>query len=308
MRMHPWITTIAALAAALCAGAATLTTEPEKVVFDNTTGSATVKVLADGVPVPAAEIHGFHLMVGKSDYSHMFRFSKADGTVTLTPSPTVEVGSYDLRIDTAKGDAWLKVYTPLGEKKTSLQALAQKLNMPLDELKRQTGLSREMGRGGVEMDLPPVFPVGRTLTLDMGTAAGVKARWEVDRKVVSEGPGAGALVYLFKEAGPHLFTYTEFRGDAVAAQTSAIVEGAETPANDVSVEAGLTLTLEALPGYGRHTWTVNGDPAEGDEKLEIKRDTPCEVLVKVLSEKPAAGRPGEFDRTTYRVKVTPKQK
>ena len=308
MRASLWMTVTIILAAALCAGAATLTTEPDRVVFDDTAGSATVKVLADGVPVPASEIRGFHLMVGGSDYSHMFRFAKADGTVTLTPSPTVEVGSYDLRIATAKGDAWLKVYTPLGEKKTSLQTLAQKLNISLDELKRQTGLSKEMGRSGVQMSLPPVFPVGRTLTLDMGAAAGAKARWEVDRKVISEGPGAGALTYLFKEAGPHLFTYTELSGDTVTAQASAVVEGAEAPAVDVNVNAGATLTLEAPPGYVQHTWTVNGDPAEGDAKLEIKRDGPCEVLVKVLSEKPATGRPEEFDKTAYRVKVTPKQK
>ncbi len=238
----------------------------------------------------------------------MFRFSKADGTVVLTPSPTAEVGSYDLRIDTAKGDAWMKVYTPLGEKQTSLQALAQKLNMPLDELKRQAGLSKELGRGGVEFSLPPVFPVGRTLTVDMGTAADVKARWEVDRKVVADGLGAGALTYLFKEAGPHLFTYTEFRGDAVAAKASAVVEGAEAPANDVSFDAGTTLTLEALPGYGQHTWTVDGQPAGKDAKLNLKRDAPCEILVMVLSEKPTTGHPGEFDKTTFRVKVTPKQK
>ncbi len=296
------------LAATLCAGAATLTTEPERVVFDNTTGSATVKVLADGAPVPASEIRSFHLMVGGSDYSHMFRFSKEDGTVTLTPSPTVEVGSYDLRIATAKGDAWLKVYTPLGEKKNSLQALAQRLNMPLDELKRQAGQTQEMGRGGVQMSLPPVFPVGRTLTLDMGAPATMKARWEVDRKVISEGLGAVALAYLFKEAGPHLFTYTELSGDTVAAQASAVVAGADTPATEASVAVGVPLTLEAPAGYGKHTWTVNDDPADGDATLEIKRDAPCEVLVKVLSEKPASGRPEEFDRTSYRVKVTPKKK
>ncbi len=307
--MHPsnGLVSLAVFAAALCAGAATLTTDPERVVFDNTAGSATVKVLADGAPVPASEMRGFHLMIGGSDYSHMFQFSKADGAVTLTPSPTVEVGSYDLRIATAKGDAWLKVYTPLGENKTSLQMLAGKLNMSLDELKRQTGLSQKFGRGGVQMSLPPVFPVGRTLTLDMGTAADMKARWEVDRQVISEGLGAGKLVYLFKEAGPHLFTYTELSGDAVAAQVSDVVEGAENPASDVSVKAGTTLTLEAPPGYGKHTWTVDGDPADGDQKLAIKRDAPCELLVKVLSEKPEAGRPDEFDRSTYRVRVTPKQ-
>jgi hypothetical protein len=302
------MTIMAMLVAASCADAATLTAEPERVVFDNMGGSATVRVLADGVAVPAAEIQGFHLMVGGSDYSHMFRFSKADGTVTLTPGPAVEVGSYDLRITTAKGDAWLKVYTPLGEKQTSLQKLAQKLNMPVDELKRQTGLSKETARRGVEMSLPPVFPVGRMLTVDMGAAADVKARWEVDRKVISDGPGAGALAYLFSESGPHLFTYTEFRGDAVVAQVSAVVEGAENPANDISVAAGAALTLEAPAGYGQHTWTVNGEPADGDATLEVRRDSPCEVLVKVLSEKPKTGHPGEFDRTTYRVKVTPKQK
>ncbi len=305
MRMSFWLTPMALLGAALCAGAATLTTEPEKVVFDNTAGSATVKVLTDGVPLPASEIRGFHLMVGGSDYSHMFRFSKADGTVTLTPSPTVEVGSYDLRINTTKGDVWLKVYTPLGEKQTSLQALAQKLNMSVDELKRQAGMSKEMGQRGVEISLPPVFPVGRTLTMDMGNTADVKARWEVDRKVVAE---EGVLAYLFKEAGPHLFTYTEFRGDAVAAQASGVVEGAEMPANDVSVDAGTTLTLEAPQGYGQFAWTVDGNPAGTGPKLEIKRDAPCEVTVKVLSEKPATGRPEEFDKTTYRVKVTPKKK
>jgi hypothetical protein len=249
-------------------------------------------------------MRGFHLMVGKSDYSHMFRFSKADGTLTLTPSPTVEVGSYDLRIDTAKGDAWLKVYTPLGETRKT----PQELNVPAGVSTRPTGASGEMGRRGVEMDLPPVFTVGRTLAIDMGAAADMTARWEVDRMVVSEGMGAGALAYLFREPGPHLFTYTEFSGEVVAAQTSAVVEGAYAPAKDVTVDAGTTLALEALPGYGQYTWTVDGKPAGSGAALEIRRDAPCELLVTVLSEKPAVGRPGEFDKTIYRVKVTPRQK
>ncbi len=308
MRTFPLLMILAILAAACCAGAATMTTDPEKVVFDSTKGSAIVKVLADGAGVPVAQIRGFHLMVGNSDYSHMFRFSKSDGTITVTPSPTVEVGSYDLRIDTAHGDAWLKVYAPLGENQTSLQALAQKLNMSVDELKRQAGMSKEIGRSGVQFTLPPVYTVGRTLTMDMGTAADVKARWQVDGETVAEGPGAGNLAYLFKEAGPHLFTYTEFSGDTVSAQVSAVVEGAEKPASDVSVEAGTTLTLEALPGYGQHTWTMDGQPAGTAAKLILKRAAPGDVLVTVLSEKPAAGRPGEFDKTVYRVRVTPKQK
>jgi len=309
MRTSHGIVFTALFVAASCAGAVTFTTDPEEVVFNKASDSATVKVWADGAPVPASDIRSFHLMVGSSDYGHMFRFSKADGAVTLTPSPTVEVGSYDLRIATAKGDAWVKVYTPLGENKTSLQSLANKLNMPLDDLKRQTGMAQQRRvRGGVGMSLPPVYPVGRTLTLDMGTAPNVKARWEVDKKVISEGLGAGNLVYLFKEPGPHLFTYTEFDGDAVSGQASDIVEGAENPANDVSVDVHTKLTLAAPTGYGKHTWTVNGEAADGDENIEIKRDAPCELVVKVLSEKPVQGRPEEFDRTTYRVKVTPKQK
>ena len=291
------------------ASGATLTTEPEKVVFDRASGSATVRVLADGVPVPAAHIRGFHLMAGKSDYSHMFRFAKADGAVTLTPSPTVESGSFDLRIDTALGDAWLKVYTPLGEDPTSLETLAKKLNMPVEELRNEAGLCREMKRsGGVEMELPPVFPVGKTLTMDMAPAADIRARWQVDHETVSESAGKGVLTYLFREAGSHLFTYTEFKGDAVTAQASAIVKGVETPAIDVSVNVGDTLTLTAPEGYGQHTWTIDGAPAGTGASLDVKRSTPGEAVVTVLSEKPSTGRPEEFERVLYRVKIVPKQK
>ena len=302
------ILTLAAVLSVPLAHAATLVTEPEKVVFDRASGSATVKVLADGVPVAAAQIRGFHLMAGKSEYSHMFRFAKSDGAVTLTPSPTVESGSYDLRIDTALGDAWLKVYTPLGEDPTSLETLAKRLHMPVEELRAEAGLSREMKRsGGVEMELPPVFPVGKTLTMDMGPEADIRARWQVDHETVSESVGKGVLTYLFKDAGSHLFTYTEFKGDAVTAQASAIVKGVDAPAIDVAAKAGDTLTLTAPEGYGQHTWTLDGAPAGTGATLDVKRNTPGDATVTVLSEKPSTGRPDEFERVVYRVKILPKQ-
>ena len=299
---------LAALLLALpSARAAMVTATPDTVTFDNAAVSAAVALAADGVPIPAAEIRGFRLLVGGSDYSHMLRFSKADGAVTISPSPTVEVGSYDLVISTGRGEARVRVYTPLGEHPSSLEVLAQKLGMTVEELKNRSGKSGSMARQQLQLDLPPLYHTGQTLALDMGASPEVLAVWEVNREKVSEGAGAGRLEYLFREPGAYLFTYTESRDGVVVASVSGLVEVVDEPVIKTETAAKTQYGLNAPEGYRKNTWTLDGQAVSATPKFEQTFEAPGEHIIILLQEEPASGNPGGFRKIRWQLTVTPKQ-
>ncbi|MBW7863831.1 MAG: hypothetical protein GX580_11200 [Candidatus Hydrogenedens sp.] len=299
--------TIAALLTVLAAlsAAAAPTVEPASVVFDKTGMSATLRVLDDGVPLPAGEITGFRLMVGGSDYRHMFRMSKADGAVTLTPSATVEVGSYDLAITTARGDAWAKVYTPLGDQQTSLQNLAQRLNIPLEDLKRQIGMTRDLPQSRIELSLPPVYYVGLTFHLEMPGGGAARRVWKLNGEVVREGADATSITHVFKEPGPCLLEYAEYLDGRRVAEVGELIEVVGEPPLPVNVAARTTLTLNSPEGYAKYSWTLDGQMVSADPAFVRAFEEPGEHTVVLLAESPVSGQSGEFRRIVHKITVTP---
>lgn len=295
----------AMLLAATAVHAAVVTVEPASVVFDKTGMSATLKVLADGQPVPSGEITGFRLMVGNSDYRHMFRMSKADGAVTFTPSSTVEVGSYDLAVTTARGDAWAKVYTPLGDHQTSLQQLALRLNVPIEDLKRQIGMTRDLPQSRIELSLPPVYYAGQVFHLEMPGGGEVRRVWKLNGEVVREGNDATSITHVFKEPGPCLLEYAEYQDGRRVAEVGEIIEVVEEPPLPVTVAAKTTLTLRSIEGFTKHSWTLDGQMVSADPTFVRAFDAPGEHTVVLLAESSASGQAGEFRRIVHRITVTP---
>lgn len=304
-RIALFATLLLAAIAASGAAAATLAAEPASVTFDRAGMSATLKILADGQPLPAGEITGFRLMVGNSDYRHMFRMSKADGTVTLTPSPTVEVGSYDLAITTARGDVWAKVYTPLSDHQTSLQKLALRLDVPLEDLKRQIGMTRDLPQSRIELTLPPVFYTGQVFHLEMPGGGEVRRVWKLNGEVVREGGDAVSVTHVFKEPGPFLLEYAEYQNGRRVAEVGELIEVVEEPPLPVTVAARTTLTLNSPEGYAKYSWTLDGQMVSADPTFVRAFDEPGTHTVVLLAESPAAGQPGEFRKIVHKVTVTP---
>ncbi len=294
------------LAAALVFGVpawAQIQVTPEQLVFERLDQSLTLQVRRDGAPVPAEEMVSFQLLVDRSDYSHMFRFEKSAGQVTLTPSRTCEVGSYLLRIATRRGDGWARVYTPLRDHPSTLEQLASKLGGSLEELKQRAGISQTVARQRVSLDLPPVYYVGSVISVDLPAAPGNTWSWEVNGTVVAQNQ---PLNYVVREPGPVLLVYTEKQGDLVVAQVSELTEGALEPEIPSTVKAGADLVLHAPEGYGGYRWSVDGRDVSADRAYTFRMDAPGNYAVEVIASRPLSGNAEAFRRVRYRVEVQPR--
>lgn len=275
---------------------------PEQLVFERLDQSQTIQVRRDGAPVPAEEMVSFQLLVDRSDYAHMFKFEKTAGQVTLTPSKTCEVGSYLLRIATRRGDGWVRVYTPLRELTTSLEAMAQRIGVSVDVLKQRVGILQVMSRQRVSLDLPPVYYVGSVLAVDLQAAEGNTWTWEVNGTAVAENR---PLRYVIREPGPLLITYTEKQGDLVVAQASELTEAAPEPEIATSVKVRTDLALNAPEGYGAYRWTQDGREVSADRTYTFRMDAAGTYSVEVTASKPLSGDPDAFRRIRYRIEVEP---
>jgi len=283
--------------------AAQIQVSPEQVTFERLDQSQTLQVRRDGAPVPAEEIVRFQLLVDRSDYSHMFRFEKANGQVILTPSKTCEVGSYLLRIATRRGDGWVRVYTPLRDHPSALENLAQRLGITVEELKQRAGIAQVIARQRISLDLPPVYYVGTVISVDMQAAPGNTWTWQVNGTTVTENR---PLRYVVTEPGPLLLVYTEKQGDLVIAQVSEITEAAAEPEIITTVKAGTDLILHAPEGFSVYRWTQDGREVSADQTYTFRMDAPGTSKLEVLASRPLSGDPETFRRIRYAVQVEPK--
>lgn len=283
--------------------AAQIQVTPEQVTFERLDQSQTLQVSRDGSPVPAVEIVQLQLLVDRSDYSHMFRFEKANGQVILTPSQTCEVGSYLLRIATRRGDGWVRVYTPLRDHPSTLESLAQRLGIPVEELKQRAGMAQVITRQRVSLDLPPVYYVGSVISVDMQPAPGNTWTWLVNGTTVAENR---PLRYVITDPGPLLLMYTEKQGDLVIAQVSELTEAAAEPEIHTTVRAGTDLILHAPEGFSVCRWTQDGRVVSADQTYTFRMDAPGTSRVEVVASRPLSGDPESFRRIRYAIQVKPR--
>mgnify|MGYP001202563360 FL=1 len=300
--------TTAALAVclALCCGAparAEVTLDPDEAVFNGADEAVTLRVLADGQPVPAADITGFRLLAGGSDYRHMLRMEPGMGVVTLRPSPTAEVGSYSLAVETRGGTAWAQVYTPLSRHQTSLQALADRLHITLDELKREIGMTRDFGAPRITVEMPPVHYAGHAFRLALSEAGGVRRVWKVNGETVAEGPEAATLDHVFAEPGSYVVSCAEYQGDRRVAGFSELLEVVAEPPVLVEVAPKTILNLTGPDGFRQYSWEVDGAKAHAGQKLSQTFDAPGAHTVTATGTDPAEGNPKAFRRITYAITI-----
>lgn len=291
--------------AALCGAAARaeVAADPAEAVFNGADESVTLRILDGGQPVPAAEIRGFRLLAGNGDYRHMLRMAPGEGVVTLRPSPTVEVGSYTLEVETTRGTARARVYTPLSRHQTSLQTLADRLHITLDELRREIGTTREFGAPRIAVEMPPVHYAGHVFRLNLAGGGDVRRVWKINGETVAEGPEAAALEHVFAEPGSYVVSYAEYEGDRRVAGFSELLEVVAEPPVPVNVAPGTVLTLSGPDGFRRFSWEVDGEKAYAGQKLSQTFDAAGSHTVSATGADPAEGNPGAFRKITYIVKV-----
>lgn len=290
--------------AGVSAGAAELKAEPDVLVFHRTDESITTKLTREGQPLPASEIGEIKLWASGHDYDEMFRYDKADGTLTLTPTKYCEVGSYDLVVKTSSGKLNLLVYTPLDEMAGTLEKVAASMGVTVEELRKRMGLVSSLGRSGVSISLPEVYYEGQALELELDDIEGATHTWKINDSVVAEGPDATRLFYVFSKPGLVILEYAATQGDTVLAAETASTMVAKVPPVQWKVPRGVEFTLHATPGYGNYSWTVNGKASGQGSALTYAFKEAGAATIECLCEEPASGPEGTFLRITYTVTVT----
>jgi hypothetical protein len=294
------------LSATLSYGA--VTADPAKATFTSPQQSATIKLTNDGAPVPAKDIRDWQFLASGHDYKHMLSLEKMDGAITIAPSKTLEVGSYDLSIETAQGSVIVKVFAPLSdlpdivEKRAAITGLSEK------EIEKRMGLGSSTGREDIQIDLPPVYYEGQTLELTMETKPGRTCAWFVNGDFVAEGPGQNALSYTFKEPGEYVLTYieTEKADGKTIAMAQARAHTRVVPIPGVPTEAAVNTEIKFAPppGYQKYAWFIDGRNVSSEPTFQYTFREPGVHTVECLASSPDEGPAQGFLRIRYNTTVS----
>ena len=305
-------TRFAAIAWVMCAlillpvyGHAAVTADPATITFTAPNQSATVKILSDGVPLSAKEMTAWRLMASDHDYKHMLTLEKLDGAVKIAPSPTVESGSYDLQLDTAKGTAHIQVLTPLKDVKDAVAQAEAKTGLTEAQIREEVKLHPVAESQGIQLTLPPTYYEGQTLEMTLPAQPGHSYSWSVNGDLVAE--DTNAISYTFKEPG----AYTLGSLDTVKQDGKTVTVGSATASTNVismpeqPVETTVRReTIFAAPsGYKTFAWKVDGQDAAGGATLKQRFPNAGEHLVECLATAPETGPEKGFQRARYLVTV-----
>lgn len=285
---------------------ATVTADPAVLVFHNNTQTETVVLMADGKPVPAENVKGWRFLVDQRNYSHMLLVTPTAEGVRIRPSATAEVGSYALVMDTPEGSVSLQVYMPLSDEQSSVEALAQRMNLPVDEIQKQMGMTQRLGRDVITLNLLPVYYLGQRIQIDMPGKATRTALWKVNGKTVQEGPDAYHLDYVAAEPGPTLLVYEERENGAVTATATALTEIAAEPPILYETGTNTTLTLQAPPGFAEYAWLMDGTSVTAGTAFSHTFVEPGEHTITIKCTSPTSPGGYAFREVRYAVKVVSK--
>ena len=283
---------------------ADVTAEPAVLVFHSTSQSEMVVLGVDGETIPAQSLTAWQFLVDRSNYSHMLRVTPTDEGLRIQPSETAEVGSYTLVLATQKGDAAVQVFMPLTDHKSSLESLAQRMKISMEDLRKQTGMSQRLGRDQITLSLQPVYYLGQRIAVDMPGAENRMSVWKVNGDTTQEGTDAHRFEFVPKETGPLLVSYEEQEGDAIVATAAALTEIAREPAILHEVKSGVRVSFQAVPGFAEYIWSIDGVEAGRGAIFEHSFNAAGPFLVELKAANPVAPGPYAFREVRYSVTVS----
>jgi plastocyanin len=296
------------LSATLSYGA--VTADPAKATFTSPQQSATIKLTKDGAPIPAKDIRGWQFLASGHDYKHMLSVEKMDGALKIAPSKTLEVGSYDLNIETAQGSVIVQVFAPLSDLPDIVEKTAALTGLSEKKIEEKLGLTTPAGREEAKIDLPAVYYEGQTLELSMPVKPGRAYAWFMNGDLVTEGPGQNTLTYTFKEPGEYVLTYIETEkadGKTIAvARARAYTRVVTVPGVPTEVAANTETEYAPPPGYQKHVWCIDGQEVSAEPALKHTFKDPGVHTVECLASSPNEGPAQGFLRIRYNTTVNPK--
>ncbi len=293
------------LPAALSYGA--VLADPAKVTFTSPQQSAMVKLTNDGAPIPATDIRGWRFIASDHDYVHMLTVQKMDGALKIAPSATMEVGSYDLNIETARGTVKVQVFAPLSDVPDVVEKIAALTGLSERKVKERLGLMAAFSREDTRIDLPPVYYEGQTLELGMVAKPGHLCSWFVNGDLAAEGPEQNNFSYTFKEPGDYVINYIESKSDngEIKSATSATARTRVVPMPAVSAEVAVNAEMDFAPppGYQKHLWRIDGREVSAEPVLKQSFREPGIHAVECLATAPDTGPAQGFLRIRYSATV-----
>ncbi len=298
--------TFLCLISALSYGA--VTADPARVTFKSPQHSVILNLTSDGVPILKEDISGWRLLASDHDYRHMLTVETMDGALKIAPSKTLEVGSYDLNIETTQGSVVVQVFAPLSDLPDIVTKTAALTGLSEQKIQEKMGLTTELGRDQIHLELPPVYYEGQTLELSLPVSAEREAFWFVNGDPVSAGTGQNSLVYTFREPGEYIITYIETK--TTDGKTSAVAHGraytrvVSMPATQT--ELTMNTEMEFLPpaGYQKHVWHIDGQEVSVQPVLKYSFKEPGVHTVECMASSPGEGNTQGFSRIHYTTTVT----
>lgn len=316
MKQSIWLHTIGAVCAlmVLCMAPTptygAVTADPAKATFTSPQQSAIITLTTNGLPVPATDIRTWQFLVSGHDYKHMLIVEKMDGAIKIAPSQTLEVGSYDLNIETAQGAVIVQVFAPLSDLPDIVEKTAALTGLSEKKIKEKLGLTTAAGREEVTIDLPPVYYEGQTLNLTMPVEPGRTSAWFMNGDIVTEGPGQNSLSYTFKESGDYVLTYIETENvdgkTIVAVRAKAYTRVVPVPGVPHEHAVNTEITFAPPPGYQQHVWSIDGLEVSKQPVLKQTFQEPGVYSVECLAFSPNEGPEQGFLRIRYNTIVNPK--
>jgi len=293
------------LSAATCRGV--VTADPAKATFTAPQQSVTIKLAQDGIPVPAKDIRGWRFIASDHDYRHMLAVEKMDGALRIAPSATMEVGSYDLNIETAQGAVSVQVFAPLSEVPSVIEKMASLTGLSEKKVKEKLGMMATFEHEDTQIDMPPVYYEGQTLELTMAAKPGHVSSWFINGDLVTEGPDRNVLAYTFREPGEYVINYIESISEngEIKSATRAVARTRVVPVPEVPTEVAVNTEMEFAPspGYQKHFWRIDGREVSIEPTLRHTFSETGQHAVECLASSPTAGSAQGFMRARYNVKV-----
>ncbi|MBI5092537.1 MAG: hypothetical protein HZB26_08860 [Candidatus Hydrogenedentes bacterium] len=298
------------LSATLSYGA--VTADPASATFTSPQQSATIKLTAAGAPIPAKDIRSWQFLASGHDYKHMLSVEKMDGALKIAPSKTLEVGSYDLNIETAQGSVIVQVLAPLSDVPDVVEKMAALTGQSEKKIEEKMGLATATSRSEIKIDLPPVYYEGQTLELTVPAKPGPghACVWFMNGDSVAEGPERNSLTYTFKEPGEYVLIYIETakENDKTVAVARAKAHTRVVPVPGVSTEVAVNTETEFTtpPGYQKYVWRIDGKEVSREPALKHTFKEAGVHTVECLASSPDKGPAQGFLRTRYNTTVSGK--
>ncbi len=288
-----------------------LRAEPAQLTFRTRDAEGRVQILRNGEPVPGDQISDVRALVGRSNYSHMFRFRVSDeepGTLVISGHPqNLEIGVYDVHFRVGGDESHVRVRAPLDQEPDSLERQAEQRAITIRELLREKGLTQRLERGEIRIRMPEHFHEGQVMRIALDDSPGRHFRWMINGDVVLEGENANVLSHALTEPGAHTLRVEELSNGNVLAQWEGEFRVVPEEPIEWTIRENQPVELPAPEGFEEYTWRIDGVEAQEGPVFEYTFDEPGAYTVECVAREPEEDVRRALRRVTWEITVEPRQ-